>query len=293
MIDPDLEQRIRKGNLSRRDFLRLSKNYGPPSLAAIYALLTNTACPPNNPPVNGYKNATLYILDFYQNSVTGGGVETDKGSYAITNGVSNIEYDSSIRCTINVPGYVKRETNIQNAKDYILVPSEWEAFFAHNNIGGMGTSKFVDTIKTYIDGSVSDPDYETVKQRLAISGEGRANNLVDNIDDANFIIHLNSDTNGHAENLSNGIIEKCNIFLKDSETGGFDPVHRPFYATVDEEIAQGLTHTEDCFLNPPEGNNSCIAGYTKGWKPIDKRIMDALYNRDYSTFSGAGYEREP
>jgi len=275
--------------LTRREFLKKTGKIGLDTALIIYGVGCGKK---NNVTPNGpdHGTATLYIYDFHQNPVTGGSVDTDKGRYGIANGVSNIEYNISNRCEIDVPGFVKWEAYIKDGRDYILVPSEWEQFFAHNNIGRRGTHKFTSPILTYIDGPTDDPDYETVKQRLAISGSGRANNLVNDINSANFVIHLNTNYNDHGEHVSGGVINDCDIRLKD----GQKPQFYPLWIAADEEIAEGLTHSDDVSFSiiPAEGQDSCIAGAHKGWQNIDKLIMDAIYSRKYSVFYGNGTERE-
>ena len=274
-----LQNKNPKG-INRRDFFK--KIGGISGAGALASFLANCKGSPESPTPNG--NASLLIYDFYQNPVTGGSVTTDKGTYGISNGVSDIEQSTSNRCEINVPGNVRIHTPITNGREYILIPSEWERFFAHNNIGGTGTNKFVNSINTYIEGNTNDPDYNLVKERLKVAGSGRANNLVNKKDQANFIIYLNQNEDSHGEEINNGTITKCTIYLQNNT----------LVTHIDEEIAQGLTHTDDVPLanSPPEASESCIAGRGRGWKTIDKYIMDALYKRNFSKFSGFGYETE-
>ncbi len=295
----DLEAKIRAGNLREEEIDEIRKLEDPRSRRKFISTLGKiigltsvlSACKECDPdpftPIGG--NATIGIYDFYQGPATSGSVTTDKGNYGISGGISSIEYNTSTRCTINVPGNVVWEANIRDLNNYIMVPLNWEQFFAHNNIGGNGTNKFTAAINTYIDGDPNDPDYSIVLQRLAVVGDGRANNLVNSASAANFIIHLKSNRNGHSETVGGGVISKCEIYLRNSAD--------QFYTlaiAADEEIAEGLTHTGDVPLGiiPVEGQNSCIAGAHQGWQPIDKLIMDALYSRKSSTFYGNGTEKE-
>ncbi len=245
------------------------------------------ACKKSNPyePDPIIKSALLYIKDFYGNAITGGVVDTDKGRYPITNGVCTAEYNNSTECEINVNNHVKWRNRLENGREHILIPTEWERFFAHSNIAAGGTYKFNSNILTYIDGNISDPDYSLAKSRLAVSGSGRAGqNFVDSADEANFIVHLNSDRTSHAEpGASNGNITRCDVYLKNNVP----------WERIDEEIAQGLTHTGNALASAPsEGIDSCIGGALRGWQDIDSKIMNAFYNRRNSKFTGTGYETE-
>lgn len=282
---------LENGKINRRSFLKKAGK-GLRDLALLYAAAKSVGCKKVDPNGNGNgdHNAQLLILDFYKNHVSGV-VSTDKGDYPINNGVANIVYFDP-RCTINVNDHVIYEAKIDNRDFYTVIPNEWEDYFAHANVAGNGSNKFHGDISTYIDTSNGSGDYDAVVARLDVAGDGRASNIINDRDNANFIIRLDSDRNGHGEpGTSNGVITRCEINLLNSAQ---QPGNWRYEDVVDEEISQGLLHAEDVDPNvvPNEGENSCIAGYTKGWKSIDSNIMDALYSMKNCRFFGNGTCRE-
>ena len=227
------------------------------------------------------KSKQLYIVDINQEPIKTGAVDTDKGSYEIKEGLCDIRYDVD-KCVIAVDNHVITEAFIDDRFAYTIIHDDWEPFFAHYNIAGNGSNKFIKPILTYIDGDVNSTDYKNVEERLKVVGDGRAKTLTNNETLANFVIKLNQLKNDHGEHINKGEILNTEIRLKNNV----------LTTVIDEEIAQGLLHAEDCYAYPKGIEKSCIAGDHVLWNPIDTLIIDALYSMKYCKFDGLGFSKE-
>jgi len=234
----------------------------------------------------------MNILDYSGNPLSDGTITTNMGVFNISTNTSvqvEVNNEASLdhdfyKAEINVPGYIKRITRAEN-KNYIMIPLSEDPFYSDKVIASPligGTHRFDGQIKMYIDGSESDPDYSHAKERFEVIAESLDFTFVADEGSANFIIRLNQDKTTHAENTTDGIINKTTVYLKDGTGVRF----------FDEEIAQGLCHVGNSVAKPT-GWTSAIAGGGAGWnEPVDRLILNAFYNRTGSKFDNTGVERE-
>lgn len=235
------------------------------------------------PPADG--QALMQFVDMNGQPVIAGQVLTNKGGYAISNGQSLVEWsDNANDATISAPGYVQRGTFAEN-KEYIMIPNNWNAFFADAWIAGLnGTNKFAGTIKYFIDGPTNDDDYNRVKS----SFENMLNQCslpyqqVFNSGEENYVIHLNETHTNHGEVYNNGIISRAFVYLED----------KVIQAWIDHEMACGLVHCDEA-LGVPEPSVIASSSEWSGFRPADVKIIKAIYNRTWSLVSlGSEQERK-
>jgi hypothetical protein len=254
--------------------------------AGIYFLTKKKSTPPTPPPVNN--KATVTVLGYDGNPLTSGQVTTDAGTYSVgSGGVVNLEYKTSLDAKIASSGFIERNTRIENTKKYRMIPTEWDAFYSDPGVAGptKGTNRFDGSVKIYIDGSTTDPDYNKAKARIAVvCGTTVPYTITTDAAQANFKIHLNYTENLHGETVSGkGMITDTNVYVVDNVSNG----------VMDTELGQGLTHIEGVKTAPPVSGDSAIVGSLSGWnEDIDGKIRDTVYNRSKSTFSNSGSEKE-
>jgi hypothetical protein len=167
-----------------------------------------------------------------------------------------------------------------------MIPSEWDAFYSDPGVAGptKGTNRFESTVKFYIDGSTTDSDYEKVKSRIAVvCGSTVPYSMVTDVAQANYKIHLNYSEDLHGETVSGkGMITDTNVYITDNAPSGF----------IDTELGQGLTNVGGVKTPTPTGGSS-IAGSVSGWnESVDRKILEAVYNRSKSTLNNTGSEKE-
>ncbi len=272
MTSNNLEEKI---DLSKRNFLKGTAKAGGSLL-----LLKLAQCKTNESVVGGSGSAQPKPVAYDGvTPLTEATIRTDMGTYSVG---EVAQWINNPMGTIMAAGYITREAKL-SSRDFIMVPTSEEGFYSDVNVAQKGTHKFAGDVKVYIDGPTG-TDYTNVKDRFSVvAGASYAHSYVGSEGEANFVVRLDQDTTNHGEVVENGIISKTTVKL---EPGAAN-------REIDEEIAQGLLHVGNSTYGIPTTGSSCIAGDGQGWnEKVDRPIMNAFKNRDYSKFQGNGMETE-
>ncbi len=282
MDKESLEERIKQGTLTKDDIFLSRRSFMGVTIKGLVALLAlkTIGCEsPIRPPDDNGGFGLITAKSYDGSESIDARIETDAGIYQSGD---LVEYVSNPAATVSASGYITRTTRVGN-KDLLMIPDSEDMFYSNTNIAKDGTHKFAKEVKVYVDGPQG-TDYTNAQNRFGIvAGSTVPYSFVGSENTANFIILLNQSTTSHAENIKDGIINKTIVKL---EPGAY-------IGEIDEEIAQGLTHVGNSTYGIPSDGSSCIAGSGQGWNEgVDRKILNAFYNRDYSKFPGNNTETE-
>ena len=241
---------------------------------------TMSGCNHKDPIIPHGGSANVSFVDMNGTPLVSGQILYDGNtkSATIVNGQASLKWDNSDDMQIMIPGYVQRGSFAEN-KEYMMMPNNWNAFFADGNIAGRdGTNKFAGQIKARIDGPTDDPDYNRAKNIFEkdMNKLGASYTLVDSGE--NYKIILNANENTHGETTNNGIISYAEVKLKDN----FDET------SADHEFVCATMHVDEPAQSGPE--ETAIAD-TSLVTSADIKIYKAFYNRKNSKVT-IGSEQE-